>query len=950
MKILKSIFSLSVLASLLVVDAYALSTDEMGNITLEAENPTGLFLDSIADITIKSDASLVAEDYVRAAGDIIVTGGFKFDQYLADYVVDGDFLSTGSMGFGTNDSEISAKQIKVTEGFVIGGAGLYGAGGANEDTWNLTLNVDKINVDGDFTVNDTAKLTVNPTMDVDGKYLGEPSLTAGNVNIDGGLYMGGAGGATDVVHIVSDASDNVYKIITGGDFSANNVNAETGTLDITAGTVNVANDMQGDINIDTGSLTLGGASLDLGQADWRDRLQHTQDGLNADGSQNFVGDLLTTGTIKSTGDILIGGRVDDATAGPDGGLAIIGDADMWVGEDLLGYWSIDVKNLYVLGDVNGSGNISADTINVGGDLSGDINIDTKDLTVKNVLGGTKFRPNQPNGSLFDDMGHFHVNPDNPDDPFKYFNMTVTGIYEFTDDSYLQLVLNSTNESDDALITVGGFDAGGMTKSPNLSDMDSTPNVEILVDNLIDPFNIASSPISTINLIKVVGTADNPMPDPILDLGMLDFAGVWFYWDADGDGINDARLFQEARLGVDDSDPLGHIVYAELAMMDSIEKLTSMSSAATKNDRSVAGAVDDLIYHRLYQYTAGNVQDLDKYYTAIMRILFPDSDVYYDLMLNGGSHTDALDAMVSGNPDYAVDFVRGIGLGNISDVGNKLALSARISRNAVADQLTEDFIWTRYYDKNVAWARMGFGDDVTSFNFGADTKLNKKSIVGFNLGYNSIDMGALDGYTFNLGLYGTYELNKWARMYANMNFAYHSADVQNDNLIVGQMKSDLSTADITLDVGVIHKIFDQYITGRGYLTFGRQGGFDLTQKYNGQDFMGIKADAHIVLAPGYEVSLGKDIWFSVNSFMRPSIKIGAEYDLLGTGNRDLDFKFSEVGNYRSWSAENDDAWWLRYGVQVDFSFIVGTNISIGYEVLQNGDWKSNQIKLNGTYRF
>jgi hypothetical protein len=357
-------------------------------------------------------------------------------------------------------------------------------------------------------------------------------------------------------------------------------------------------------------------------------------------------------------------------------------------------------------------------------------------------------------------------------------------------------------------------------------------------------------------------------------------------------------------------------------------------------------------HTKFEYATAKVAVPSHWieWSSVMRILFPDSDVYYDLMLNGGASRDAVDVMVSENPDYALNFVRGIGLDSVSTIGNKLELSGRISRNAVSDQLMEDFTWKRYYDKSVGWAQMGFGDKINSFNFGADTKINKKFIAGFNFGYSQLDFGDLDGSTINLGLYGTYELYSWARLYSNLNLAIHSADAKTNNLIIGEMKSHLRSVDATLDVGILHKIFDQYITGRGWLTFGLQGGYEFTQQYKGHDFMDIIADNRVILAPGYEISLGKDIWFSVNSFMRPSLKLGIEYDILGNGNRDVGFKFSEVDNWRTWQAKDSDNLWLRYGFQVDFSFIVGTNISVGYEVLKNGDFKSNQFKLNGVYRF
>jgi hypothetical protein len=116
-------------------------------------------------------------------------------------------------------------------------------------------------------------------------------------------------------------------------------------------------------------------------------------------------------------------------------------------------------------------------------------------------------------------------------------------------------------------------------------------------------------------------------------------------------------------------------------------------------------------------------------------------------------------------------------------------------------------------------------------------------------------------------------------------------------------------------------------------------------------MDVKSGGALVLAPGYELALGKDIYFSVGSFMRPYIKAGVEYDVLGGGARNLDFRFSGAETWRSWEAAGgNNSLWLRYGAGADFSFILGTNFSVGYEIMKNGDLSINQIKLSGSYRF
>ncbi|MDR2412631.1 MAG: hypothetical protein LBD50_00265 [Rickettsiales bacterium] len=838
------------------------------------------------------------------------SGSFSIlDNGQTEIIAGGDIMVSGKIIAGGGDLILTGASVQAKELNANSGS-------------NLVLNTDVISL------TDTAVFAAGGNTTINSDFSNNPSLTAGvSISIGGGLYMGDSADASDAVQIASASDDNVYKFETAGTFVLDgNLEAEKGKIIVEAGLANISKNVLGNIDFDAGDLSLGGASLNA-NPDWQLRLDHT-----SDGSGGYIGNLFADGTINSDGDILIGGSVN-------GDLYITSNSDMWVGQDLLGYWEIDVENLYVLGSVSGGGNITADTINIGGDLSGNIIIDADSLNVeKDVLGGTVFRPNMPDGP-----DGFHLNPDTGDaGPFKKINTSISGIYYFDDDSYLQLVLNSDvlqtdgsppydPYSDDALLKVGGLDASGLTKIPNLSDMNSTPNIEILVDNI-------SEMIRKIRLIEVA-------PGGMIDLGRLDFAGVWFYWDDDSDNVNDRRLFQEAHLVAE-----GDNIYAILATMNSIEKITKLSPDASGNDIQIAAAVDDLILARLRNYIGYSGDDLGEYYTAVMRMLFLEGDTYHKLMLQGDNYADALDVMVSESPALGLDFARGLGLNDAAAIGARLAVSGRISRNVVADQLIDDFTWKRYYDKNIGWVRVGFGDDVVSFNFGADARI-RKFIAGFSFGYNRFDFGMLDGTTMNLGLYGTYEMNDWARLYANANLAMHSANAKTDNLIAGELESGLSAADTTIDVGVMHKIFDNYATGRGYLTFGLLGGYKLAQQNYGRDFMDISAQSRFMLAPGYEISLGKDIWLSVGSFVRPSVKLGVEYDLLGAAAaRDLQFKFSESSTWREWKSGDADSLWLRYGGQIDFSFIVGTNFSIGYEVLKNGDFKSNQVKLSGVYRF
>lgn len=911
-----------------IVCPSAMATSLAGDVFITTDNSDSEGYTGADNITVQSGSTgallITAADggYIQVNDTFAIQGDFLHNGSPTLGVSDPTFSGTGSFSFTGDNASVTAKKLTVGQDFL---------NGDGTDSWNLTLNVDAIDVTGSFIAEENSHLVINAT------YATNPSLTAGNTVIKGNLYMGNSATSGNVITIKSVGNTDQYKMVSVDDFQlTGNIAVDQGTLTIESGLdTQISGNVSGNVNFSNSNMSLGGANI-VAHSDWKQQLNHISDGAGG-----YLGNLTSDGIINSTGDILIGGAVN--------GHLDITSNNMWVGDDLLGNWQINVDHLYVLGDVIGDGHIAADTINIAGNLSGHINIlaDTV-LIEKDVLGGTVFRPNLPTGqqdhiNVGTFPNRFHVNPETGlSADFKQINATINGTYYFNNDSYLQLVLNSTTANsdgnaeydaltDDALIKVGGFDASNVSNAPHFGNMNTTPGIEILVDN-ID---------TMIQKIRVMEITD---PSGIVDLGNMNLAGVWFYWDDNNDGVNDRRLFQESKLVAENGN-----IYAQLVMMQSLEKITRRSASANRNDIQMAGAIDDLILGRLRGYAGYTDDNMENYYTSVLRLLFGESDVYYDLMLNGGNVRDVVDIMVAENPQYALALVRGFDLTEVSDAGNKLALSNQVSRNAVSDQLIEDFIWKRYYDKSTGWARFGFGSDIFSMHVGADTKIDK-FIAGFNIGYNSLGYDLTDGSTFNIGVYGTYDLTDAARLYASLNLGFNSIDIELDRQMMGTVDSKFNTIDATMDVGILHKIFDQYITGRGYMTLGVQGGYDFSQEYKGQDFMNIRADEKYILAPGYEVSLGKDIWFSVGSFMRPSIKIGVQYDLMGSANRDLDFKFAEVHNWRSWNANDDGGLWWRFAGQIDFSIILGTNLSVRYELLKNGDFSTNQFKINGTYRF
>ncbi|MDR0726832.1 MAG: hypothetical protein LBF37_02090, partial [Rickettsiales bacterium] len=332
------IFLGSLLATTVFAGANAITAE---GVVENANDSSSLGYDGYENITVKSNGSLIVS--AATGGAVGVSGTFSIAK---DFLHNGNpvqlndatFHGQGSFAFTGDNASVTAKKLEVGGDFINGD----GTG-----AWNLELNVDTIDVTGTFTIEGNSKLVINPN-----DYSADPSLTAGDFDIGGGIYMGDS--RSDVIHIASDNADNAYTISTTGVLDVDgDIKAEKGKLVIDGGTIQVAGDVLGNVDMDVDGLNIGGLVLDPNTVlNWENRF--TNPG---------TGDLLANGTLNSTGDILVGGSVN-------GNLDIQSNSDMWIGEDLSGYLGVDVRDLYVLGNVNGSGNINADNVNIGGNLDG----------------------------------------------------------------------------------------------------------------------------------------------------------------------------------------------------------------------------------------------------------------------------------------------------------------------------------------------------------------------------------------------------------------------------------------------------------------------------------------------------------------------------------------------------------------------------------------------------
>lgn len=811
--------------------------------------------------------------------------------------IQGDFLhnsglvADGSGGFGVmgDNTYMTASDLKVGGEIIMGD-------GSNSN--QLTLNIDKISADK-LTTNTGSKLVLNPS------YANSPTMNiTTDANIADGIYMGNGAVGAESIHVNSDAAGNVYTINADGYVNIGQLGAAPNVNSVGAIVSG------GFINSELGTLVIN-SKKDINVAG----NVAGNNKLTADDYINIAGNVSGNNKLDAGENININGNVS-------------GISDFYAD-----------KNINITGNASGTGALVAgDSINIGNNLGTGIDISAKHVTIGgDVAGGVHLGLNDT------DSNGYHTS-------FDRMDVNVTGTYYFDNDSFLQLVLNQdvadsdgnseyNADSDDALIYVGGFDASGVTRDPNIDDMNSTPNIEIIVDNIMDE----------LRKIKMLESTTE-----ITDLGALNLVGIWFYDTASG-----TRLFQEAGLTLGGSN--NNIIFLNVATMRSIAGMVALVpkyAGPTGNDMQMALAIDDLIIKRLGD------DRIDGHYSSLMRLLFPKGDIYNKMMINGGVNDDALDVMIADGIGYetdatyirAMNYVRQFALSDVDTLNRTMALSSRLLRSGVTDHLMDDYIWQRYHNKGVAWGDFTLnspdgGGTILSFSGGADWQFGNKWMLGATLGYNHLNVGDTSGSTFSFGAYGAWDVTSWGRAYGAANLAFHSIDIESYSPLTGHLDADITTTDATIELGLLHRLFSTYLTGRAYVYMGNFGGYDLTKTVkSGENFMDIKYDDSFVVTPGYEISLGKDIFMGLWAFVRPSVKFGIEYDLLER-ETDFQFKFSESSIYRNWQGSGADSrLWMRYGIQAEFAISQGANLVAGYEILKNGDFKSNSFKLSGSVRF
>jgi hypothetical protein len=434
--------------------------------------------------------------------------------------------------------------------------------------------------------------------------------------------------------------------------------------------------------------------------------------------------------------------------------------------------------------------------------------------------------------------------------------------------------------------------------------------------------------------------------------------VWFHED----GI-DVSTWAKLRANTGAED-VG--LYADLERMAVIAPIVK-SGGGTGNTYQMALAFDDLVLTIMNapgsKYSPTTKDDISRWFLFELDRMFVDNPVFRTIMSGYGmdehnmpeDYYDIGLIMLDKDGQLAVNFMNTFNAADGGRAGQQLAIANIIARNQFADQMMEDFMWVRYRNQSNAWGGASFASisdpgNISVYSGGFDTRLKNKYVVGATISAASIDAGGVDGSVFSIAGYGTKRLDGMnTAVYAKAGMSFNSFKVYDNHYIAGDMKSDSSSIDLTVESGLMHRIYDRYVSGRLFGTAGMFGGFDLTKKTQQGEFMNIKSPSEFGLSAGYELSFGKDIYPSQTMKIRPFAKVGVEYELLG---RAVDTKFQFVGadKFRNWTGEEIKPLWLRYGAGVDFAMQRGIQMSIGYDIIDNGEWSAGVLKINGRARF
>ena len=756
------------------------------------------------------------------------------------------------------------------------------------------------------------------------------NVTNGDIDTNSNIIRNGATNAGAVMNLTASGNVIATEIQNNATMNivANNVNVggangivnNAGTMDVTAG---------GAINTPRVSVT-GGIINVNGVFAGLDNL-YAAGGLYQNGSPSADGSIKFNGANYTLSAASVNvGKIAQTGAGD---TFILRTDDLIVGNN-----GMDVRDFTVttLNDANGV------DITVGGNVSGGANI------------------------------------------IGLESMTIGGNYTFDDTSRLLVVANSgynywstaafesglviTNSSSAApLITVGndlvlnvtntGTNSGALTSGQFGIDLrqsvDETSAIWLM---RVDGANGVSQ---YSDLIRNLGVhfcnADGSVCTDTVDPDLL--PAFLVAYDTDNDGMDESI----------------YVVFNNPSGIFLLQPVVETVPGHTDGEWESAGALDDLIGAQLT--VNGFTYDSP---LSVINVIFNDtplSRVDEELYARMNDYTRHGDATVIQN------FARLFQLREANQIADSLALNNHAVFRDMSDRFIDESIWNRHRRLNKLWVDADYTmttEDLEnvdadgsrfSVTLGYDWQSSETLILGWfghlshstsnveddiDLGYgaNRGIAGRVDSDVTNLelgaGAYFIKTLSNKLRLYGDAMFTVNLIDVERNQTWVDKIEGDATAFGINSEFGLIHDWLNQYLIGNVYALIGYDFGFDMTEKVGGVEYMNLDFDGHVVLTPGYSLTLQKRVYPSAWFEFRPYVTAGVEYDVLGTPDT-MKYKFVLANKWTDYHIEIDPLW-ANAGLGVEFLSVNGWHFGLGYRYNYNSNIQAHKIHASAKYRF
>jgi len=320
--------------------------------------------------------------------------------------------------------------------------------------------------------------------------------------------------------------------------------------------------------------------------------------------------------------------------------------------------------------------------------------------------------------------------------------------------------------------------------------------------------------------------------------------------------------------------------------------------------------------------------------------------------------------------------------------NLVTNAERMVQSSLQKRMMDESLWRRNRVRTKFWIDGEYsllnmnnidGDkditgDMTSVMAGYDVQISQDTIFGItggltmgnlkesqalDLSYGSnVIMGGRDAMVnttmINIGGYMLSKMGESSTFYASGGLYSHTLNIDKTfdmgvkNQNIGSISGDGNSSSFGGEIGVIHAISGQYLTGNLSARFLQSNGFSFTETINGEEFMNIKQEGYTVFAPGYSLMAQRRMYLHPSFIMRPYLSVGAEYQVMAMGEM-IQYKYASADLWSEYRTDVDPLWVTAKG-GFEFLSISGLQFGIGLAYHYNSMISVQSVNFGTSMRF